>query len=48
MTSETMVDLAMEGRGVQLLDNPIWNALTTDHAALALGGDGGAAVSVRR
>ncbi len=33
-----MVDLAMEGRGAQLLDNPIWNALTTDHAALAVGG----------
>ena len=42
-----MVDLAMEGRGAQLLDNPIWNALTTDHAALAVGGADAAAVSVR-
>jgi ribosomal protein S18 acetylase RimI-like enzyme len=28
----------MEGRAAELLDNPIWSALTTDHRALAVGG----------
>jgi ribosomal protein S18 acetylase RimI-like enzyme len=26
-----------EGKALELLDNPMWSALTTDHAALALG-----------
>jgi predicted GNAT family acetyltransferase len=33
-----MTKLGMESSTEELLDNPIWSALTTDHAGLALGG----------
>lgn len=32
-----MAEVARQGRAAELLDNPIWNALATDHAALAIG-----------
>ena len=37
-----MTGSGIEGRGEELLGNPIWSALTTEHAALAVvGADGG-------
>jgi ribosomal protein S18 acetylase RimI-like enzyme len=33
-----MAEVARQGQAAELLDNPIWNALATDHAALAIGG----------
>jgi ribosomal protein S18 acetylase RimI-like enzyme len=34
-----MMDSMMDEKATALLDNPIWSALTTDHAPLALGSD---------
>lgn len=34
------IDTVIDEAAAVLLDNPIWGALTTEHAALGLGGDG--------
>lgn len=38
VTMEKSIDTVIDEAAAVLLDNPIWNALTTEHAALALAG----------